>query len=124
MGGVFTTFFPDYAINVPEVDAICIGEGYGALLDLCTSIERGRYFEIKNIKNLWVKELNGTIHKNKMRPPVHLNNLPFDDYNIFDEKRLYRPMHGKMLKMVPVWIDIGCPYQCKYCIYICLINLM
>lgn len=115
MGGIYCTFFPEYAIKVPEVDAICIGEGYGALLDLCCCLESRNFDEIKNIKNLWVKEKNDII-KNSIREPIDIDKIPHDDFSIFDEKRFLRPMQGKIIKMVPVWVDLGCPYNCSYCI--------
>ena len=112
-GGIFTTFFPDYVINIKDIDAICIGEGYGALLELCQKLDKKQ--DISNIKNLWVKT-NGNIIKNSMRKPISVLEIPVDDYELFDEKRYYRPMQGKMLKMVPIWIDLGCPYNCSYCV--------
>jgi anaerobic magnesium-protoporphyrin IX monomethyl ester cyclase len=115
MGGIYCTFFSEYAINVPEVDAICIGEGYGALLDLCTCLESGSFDHIKHIKNLWVKERND-IYKNTVRAPIDIDEIPHDDFSIFEEKRFFRPMQGKIIKMVPVWVDLGCPYNCTYCI--------
>ena len=52
MGGVYPTFFSDYAIKIPDLDAICIGEGYEALLEICKAIECRDRNKIKTIKNL------------------------------------------------------------------------
>lgn len=111
-GGVFTTFFPEYSISWEDVDAICIGEGWGPMIDAC---DRYGTDEMKSIANLWIKA-DGKIYKNAIRAPIPLNEIPPDDYTLFDEKRYFRPMQGKMIKMVPVWIDLGCPYQCTYCV--------
>ena len=116
MGGIYPTFFPEYAVKHKKINAICIGEGFDALVDYVQNPQR------TDILNLWIKE-NNIIHKNLLRKPINLSKLPIEDFSIFDEKRLYRPMHGKMLKMLPFWIDIGCPYSCAYCTAPSLRNL-
>jgi radical SAM superfamily enzyme YgiQ (UPF0313 family) len=125
MGGVYCTFFPTYAIQIPEVDAICIGEGYEALLEVCRAVECGEREKIKNIKNLWVKNhtVIGGVTMNPIRAPININYIPPDDYALFEEKRYWRPMQGKMVKVLPVWIDLGCPYSCKYCVAPSIRNL-
>jgi radical SAM superfamily enzyme YgiQ (UPF0313 family) len=117
MGGIYPTFFPEHAIANPDVDSICIGEGYEALYELCQIIEKQQGNKVYNIKNLWVKDATypNNIHKNPMRPPIDINTIPFDDFDLFEPKRHYRPMFGKMLKILPFWFDIGCPYNCTYC---------
>lgn len=108
MGGVYPTFFSEHAIKVDRVNAICIGEGFESLVEYIKNPTK------LNIENLWIKH-NNEIIKNGLRKPIDLSKLPPEDFSIFEEKRLYRPMHGKMLKMIPFYIDIGCPYQCSYC---------
>lgn len=43
MGGPHVTFVPDCVLQ-PEIDAICIGEGEGAIVDLLNALEKGRTF--------------------------------------------------------------------------------
>jgi radical SAM superfamily enzyme YgiQ (UPF0313 family) len=50
-----------------------------------------------------------------MRPLVDLNSIPYNDFSIFEETRFFRPMQGKIFRMIPIEIDRGCPYQCTYC---------
>ncbi|MBF0328457.1 MAG: B12-binding domain-containing radical SAM protein [Nitrospirae bacterium] len=111
-GGVFVTFSPEDVIGHNEVDMVCIGEGEEALVELCERIARGE--DYTDVKNLWVKR-DGRIFKNPMRRLTDLNSLPYIDYDIFERKRLYRPMHGKIYTMLHVEIDRGCPYDCTYC---------
>jgi anaerobic magnesium-protoporphyrin IX monomethyl ester cyclase len=113
LGGIFATFFPDYAIQNPDIDSICIGEGFNALYELCQKIENNE--DITTIPNLWVKQ-NGQIYKNPLGPPIDIESLSFDDFSLFEEKRFHRPMQGKMVKVFPIWIDLGCPFNCKYCV--------
>ncbi len=111
-GGVFTTFSPEEVISNENVDMVCMGEGEEALVELCEKIYKNE--DYLNTKNLWVKK-NGAIIKNPMRQLTDLDKTPFIDYDIFERKRLYRPMQGKIYTMIHVEIDRGCPYNCTYC---------
>ena len=111
-GGVFVTFSANDVINNENVDIVCIGEGEDALVELCEKMHRKEDFT--SIENLWIKN-NGQILKNPMRKLTDINRLPFIDYDIFEKKRLYRPMQGRIYTMIHVEIDRGCPYDCTYC---------
>lgn len=113
MGGIYPTFFPQEAIANKDVDSICIGEGYEALYELVYKICNGEKIA-GEIQNLVVKTDN-VIRLCTIRPPIDINSIPFDDFDIFEPTRHYRPMFGKMLKILPVWFDLGCPYNCTYC---------
>lgn len=112
VGGVFPTFSPDEAIKNENIDSICIGEGEEALLELCRKIQAGD--DITIIQNLWVKQ-NGNVYKNIMRAPIDIEKIPYEDFDIFEEKRFFRPMQGKIYRMIPVTIDRGCPFSCAFC---------
>jgi radical SAM superfamily enzyme YgiQ (UPF0313 family) len=112
MGGVFPTFAPEKCLAREEIDIVCIGEGEDALLELCNRMERGQ--PIADIPNLWIKNQDG-IKKNLLGPPVNIDAAPLLDLSIFEESRLYRPMEGKVRRMLPVETHRGCPYQCSYC---------
>jgi radical SAM superfamily enzyme YgiQ (UPF0313 family) len=111
-GGVFVTNSPEDVKNQEDIDILCIGEGEGALVELCERMREGK--DYMDIKNLWVKK-NGKIIKNPIRAPVGLDSLPYVDYDIFERRRLYRPMQGKVYTMIHVEMDRGCPYNCTYC---------
>lgn len=111
-GGVFVTFCKEEVIGNEDVDMICIGEGEGALVELCEKMYRKEDYSA--IQNLWIKK-DGKIVKNPMRKLVDLDDLPFMDYDIFEPKRLLRPMYGKIYTMIHVEMDRGCPYDCTYC---------
>lgn len=44
-----------------------------------------------------------------------LNKLPVPDFTGFEKNRIYRPMDGKLYRMLPVEISRGCPFKCSYC---------
>lgn len=112
-GGVFSTFAPDLCIKYPYVDMVCVGEGENALVSLCKKIEKGE--DYSNVTNLWVKNKNGKITKNKISELVDVNSTPMLDISIFEENRFYRPMAGKIWKIAPVETHRGCPFTCAFC---------
>ena len=113
MGGVFPTFAPEKAIAIKGVDIICVGEGEYALVDLCNKINEGENFD--NIPGLWIKKKNKKVIRNKQGSLVDISNTALPDFTIFEEARLYRPMAGKVYRMIPFETQRGCPYTCSFC---------
>ena len=111
-GGVFTTFAPELCLKFPNVDMVCVGEGENTLIDLCKKIEKNENYE--DVTNLHIKKKDG-ITKNRISKPVNVNNNPIIDISLFEENRLYRPMAGKVYKMIPIETIRGCPFTCKFC---------
>jgi len=111
-GGVFVTFSAEDVIANDDVDIVCIGEGEDALVELCEKMQRKE--DYSSVQNLWLKR-EGRVIRNPMRRLTDINALPYIDYDIFERKRLYRPMQGKIYTMIHVEIDRGCPYDCTYC---------
>lgn len=114
-GGIHSTLCPDEVIAEDCIDAICIGEGEDAFLELCDTIEVKK--DIYSIKNLWIRDKNNPeiIHKNPLRPLKDLNTLPLQDFSGFNEYEFYRALDGKMYKMLNTEISRGCPFECSYC---------
>ncbi len=108
-GGVHPTLNPEDTIMTDGVDAICLGEGEEALLELCGKIERGQ--DLTQIQNIWFKNRNN-IYKNNVRLPLKtLDDLPFPDRGIFN----YRQLYHEKLNEASVMASRGCPYKCSYC---------
>jgi anaerobic magnesium-protoporphyrin IX monomethyl ester cyclase len=108
MGGPHPTFFPEI-IEEEGVDAICVGEGEYATVDLMNALEHGD--PIEGIANWWIKS-NGRVHRNGLRPLVgDLDALPFPDREL-----LYRahPL-SRARKLKPFITGRGCPYNCSFC---------
>jgi radical SAM superfamily enzyme YgiQ (UPF0313 family) len=112
MGGIYPTFSPEEAISDENVDSICIGEGEMSLVELCNKMQDNE--DITAIKNLWVKK-DGRIYKNGLQALTDIDNLPYDDFSVFEEQRFFRPMQGQIFRMIPVCISRGCPYGCTFC---------
>ncbi len=112
-GGVFPTFAPDLVMGYENVDMICVGEGENAIIDLANSLSNNQ--DITNITNLWIKK-SGNVIKNSISRPVEMTELPLiTDIELFGEKRFYRPMGGKIRRLLPVETHRGCPYTCAFC---------
>jgi len=116
VGGVHPTICPNDVIKFKGVDAICIGEGEGALIEFVKALENKK--DYSKIKNIWVKK-NGEIIKNSIRPLIqNLDSLPFADRELFDYQKLLNIDHR-----ADFTAGRGCPYQCSYCINHQLIKL-
>ena len=113
VGGPYATFAPDIVIRTGSVDMVCIGEGEEPLVELCQTMREGG--DITKIANLWVKQAN-EIHKNPVRKPVALDKLPKQDWSVYDERRFWKPMGGKISVTGTFEKNRGCPYTCTFCI--------
>lgn len=109
-GGPHPTMNPEDVLSIEGIDAVCIGEGEDAIIELAEMLESGRHY--KSIKNLWFNSDNGTIIRNKLRPFKVLSDLPPEDKGLFDLDRLL-PLKNYQLEVL---LGRGCRYQCTYCI--------
>jgi len=111
-GGPFPTHAPEKVIKEGTIDMVCIGEGEGALSELCHKLAAGE--DSFTIKNLWVKK-DGKVIKNEVRKLRDLKLNPPPDFSLFDDRRFYKPMKGKVYRMALVETHRGCPYACAFC---------
>ncbi len=111
MGGVHTTLNPDEVINFDFVNAICIGEGEEAVIQLAEQLEKGTY--PSDIQNLWIKQPHSdlAIERNPPRPfRKDLDSLPFIDREMWD------PFISHKKSMIyTILAGRGCPNRCTYC---------
>ncbi len=111
MGGPHPTFVKD-CVRQPEIDAICVGEGEGAIVDLLDALEAGA--EWRGIANLAWADEEGELHVNPLRPLVHdLDALGFPDRSlVYDAQPLYRDSPRKVFVT-----QRGCPMSCSFCFH-------
>jgi anaerobic magnesium-protoporphyrin IX monomethyl ester cyclase len=118
-GGPHPTYFPEF-VEEPGVDAVCIGEGEGAILDLVAAVEAGR--PLTGIDNWWFKKgadcgphqarEGSSIERNPVRPAEeNLDRLPFPDRELLFEKDPFTRQSG----IKHFITSRGCPYDCTYC---------
>lgn len=111
-GGVFAIFAYERIMKNTLVDMVCLGEGERTLPRICEAISEKK--PLHEIGNLAVR-VRGNVRYNSKSSLVDLNNLPFLDFSLFEKERFFKPMGGRVLKMVPVEFARGCPYTCTYC---------
>jgi len=113
VGGAYATFAADIIIRHDAVDMVCVGEGEQALTELCKKMRGGD--DITGIRNIWVKQ-GGHLYKNPIRAAFPINELPYQDWDIYDKRRFWKPMGGQMSVTGTFEMNRGCPYTCTYCI--------
>lgn len=118
LGGNFATYAPKRALDFPEIDIVCVGEGEKPLLELCQKMERGE--DWRGVAGLAFRDRFGMVRQNPPPPGVNLDENPTDfDLGLFDPDRLIRPMQApsgsRLYRMAPVETMRGCPYHCDFC---------
>ncbi|MEJ2745079.1 MAG: radical SAM protein, partial [bacterium] len=106
-GGPHPTFFP-HMIEEEGVDAICIGEGETAFLELVNKLAHRD--DVTAVKNFHLKQ-EGVIYRNGVRHLIeNLDDIPFPDRELF-----YTYDAARTSKMKTFIASRGCPYACTYC---------
>ena len=108
-GGVHPTLNPEECLSVPGIDAVCVGEGEQALVELVERLEQGGSPE--GIQNLWVQK-DGKAVKTPTRGLIEdLDSLPLPDFPLFQIPRLFSAREG----VATLTASRGCPFHCSYC---------
>lgn len=108
-GGPHISLAPHELEKTEYLDAICIGEGEFALLELVNALEKKE--DITKINNIWVKK-DGQVFSNPSRPFMEdLDSLPFVDRELFDFQKIVYSDYDRAEFMC----SRGCPYSCTYC---------
>ena len=104
MGGAHPTFYPQVADD-DRLDAVCLGEGEEAVLDIVEAVEQGRGFE--GIPNVLTSSRDELV----LRPFVpDLDALPFIDREIVYVRDSFRNFGIRSFMT-----GRGCIYNCTYC---------
>ena len=121
MAGMYhPSLAPEEVICLRGIDAICIGEGEYVCLDFVDYYaEHGTVNQ--NADSFWVKDQDGTVHKNPVRPFIaDLDKLPFPDLDIFDFSSLRSNAQQNTAEVI---VSRGCIFSCTYCANAQLRNL-
>lgn len=103
VGGSHPTHYPRF-VQASQADAICVGEGDGAFVDLLNALEKEK--SIVKIANVHTKSA-----KNAPRRLVEdLDSLPFADRDL-----IYQNSPLGQMKLKSFMATRGCPYSCAYC---------
>ena len=104
-GGAHPTAAPETVMANACIDAVVVGEGEEAILDIARSFKQGAI--AADIRNTWVRQ-NDRISRNELRPPCHLDHLPLPDKDLFKD-------HIDHSKSYLILTSRGCPHSCIYC---------
>ena len=114
VGGRHCIADPDGTIAHPSVDAICVGEGEHAFMQLLEALETGSMNY--TIPGLRIKDENGKVHQNKPGGYLlDLDGLPFLDNEIYEEGQFYRAFYGQLWRSLDFNLMRGCNESCNYC---------
>lgn len=110
LGGPHSTLVPECIQQIPGLNAVCIGEGESAMLELVEALEKNK--DIQSIQSLWLRINDGSIIRNPTRPFIrNLDDLPFVDRELFDYQTIIDSDFNTALFM----FSRGCPYNCTFC---------
>ncbi len=127
-GGIHPTIHSALIEECPELDAVCVGEGEEAVVELLNALQapgnvkrwavgcdqspltahRSPLSSIKNLHFRW----RGKIYRNELRPLItNLDDYP-EDRAIYFER--YPELAGDSL--LQYIFSRGCPYPCSFCV--------
>ncbi|MCX6647171.1 MAG: radical SAM protein, partial [bacterium] len=117
-GGIHSILCHDECIE--HCDLAFTGEAENPWVEFLDRVEKGESFA--DLKGAWVKDSDGTVHKNQLAEFVeNLDEVPFPDY---DNDRHYYIGEGKLERIEPFRKELysifvlssrGCPFHCSFC---------
>lgn len=113
VGGPHAILDPEGLIKNEFVDMVCTCEGEELIAELCERMYEGS--SLGDVGGLWFKKDGKIIHNAKRPRLTDLDKIPYLDFSIYEKERFYKPMAGKIYKMVPVEMSRGCCYNCYSC---------
>ncbi len=109
-GSYHVTLVPDEVLAIDGVDAVCVGDGEYAELELCDKMTAG--LDYTDTESIYFKLQDGTFKKNPIRPLFDdLERLPIPDFDLFD----YDNLESSKINTAIVMMSRGCLFSCTYC---------
>jgi anaerobic magnesium-protoporphyrin IX monomethyl ester cyclase len=114
-GNKLCTMDPEAVLKDESVDYICRGEGYNFILEFIKCIENEEDPSVLN--NIGYRTSDGKIELKPLSPYYQeMDNLPYLDMDIFDERHFLRVFNGKVYRGAEHMLVQGCPFYCTYCL--------
>ena len=114
-GGVHCIADPQGVIKNDCVDFVCRGEGEDLFKKLLKKINQNEK-NYTDIPGLWWKEA-GEVKNNSIGHYTNMEDLPFMNYDDFDDRLFIRAMNGKVYRSADVSLTRGCFEKCSYCLF-------
>ena len=114
-GGIQATASPKTILDkYSKIDYLISGESELVLNSIANNINDKK--KIEEMDGISFKK-NNIFTKNKAQKIIHdLDEIPFYDYNIFEDQTFFRPYNGKVIRAVDYEMSRGCIYTCSYCV--------
>ena len=113
VGGTAPTYSVEETLKNFPINFVVRGEAENVFLDIANSIDQKKDLnKIENLSFLY----NDKVVNNPLRPLINPDDLPFADFDIYDERTLYRPFHGNIYRCLDYELSRGCLYSCTFCI--------
>jgi len=113
LGGAFATFSARLVLENPLFDFACSGEGETAIVALAESLSAGH--DGTGIVNIWTRKGSTIIPPPTGGKLLNMDDLAIPRFDVFAPERIYRPMSGRLYRMMALEFSRGCPYKCTYC---------
>ena len=102
VGGLHPTFLPEETLAAKGIDAVCLGEGEGALLSVIEQLESGVPISAVATDNIQVRPGSRPALRDPIEP---IDSVPHMARDMLDER------HG----VYHMTTQRGCPFPCTYC---------
>ena len=113
VGGVTPSLSPNVVMEHPSIDMLIQGEGEVSFKELVSALKNKT--SLSKVPNLWYKDTDGAVVKNKLMRYMDMNELPYQRMDFWDEKHFLTPYDGKMYKSGFFEMSRGCMHKCHYC---------
>lgn len=107
-GGVHAIVSPETVINIPGVDAVCVGEGDGILRQFLEQIDSGKSWERMN--GFWTRN-NGITYR---PPPAPLPDIT-DQAPLYFSGINYKTLVRLKGGFAEILLGRGCRFKCSFC---------
>ena len=120
VGGGIVTSNPEVAMKALEnCDFGIIGEGELTVVDLCSSIEKGKKFE--DVNGIIFKKNDKYIITERRVEISNLDSIPFPDYEGFELEKVldtFSDLNGVCQKgVITMSAGRSCPFKCTFCFH-------
>lgn len=109
LGGHHASLYPESTLEIPESDAVCIGDGEVPLSEYLDRISHGK--DGSGINGIWEKRVGSVIKNPGGHFRQNLDDLPIPNWDMWRDLDKYF-YHLGMLYIIG---SRGCPYRCTFC---------
>jgi anaerobic magnesium-protoporphyrin IX monomethyl ester cyclase len=111
-GGFKPTLKIEECVQDGIVDYFFQGECEPSFLEFADRFDRGE--DLTEIDSIcYLKD--GELQINKLADPPNLNELPYADFDIYEDRMFVRPFHGRAVRGIDYELSRGCRFFCTFC---------